>query len=56
MPTFLVETSHDAITNRCVRSLDAAVAMGSHYITNIQWGCADDVHKTWIFIEADSKA
>lgn len=56
MATFLVETTHDPSPNACMRSLDAAVAQGSHFLTNIQWGCDDDVHKTWIFIEADSKS
>jgi hypothetical protein len=56
MPMFLVETSHDASPNACSRSLDAAVAQGSHFLTNIQWGCDDDVHKAWIFIEAETKS
>jgi|APSaa5957512535_1039671.scaffolds.fasta_scaffold356483_1 hypothetical protein len=56
MAMFLVETTHEPSANACMRSLDAAVAQGSHFITNIQWGCDDDVHKTWIFIEADTKA
>jgi hypothetical protein len=56
MATFLVETTHEASANACMRSLDAAVAQGSHFLTNIQWGCDDDVHKTWIIIEAESKS
>lgn len=56
MPMFLVETQHEATEKACSRSLDAAIAQGSHFLTNIQWGCDDDVHKTWIFIEADTKA
>jgi hypothetical protein len=56
MPMFLVETTHEPSANACSRSLDAAVAQGSHFLTNIQWDCDDDVHKTWIFIEADTKS
>lgn len=56
MPTFLIETSHDPSVNACVRSLNAAVNQGSHYLTNSQWGCDDDVHKSWIFVEAADRA
>lgn len=56
MATFFVETEHEPTERACSRSLDAAIAQGSHFLTNIQWGCDDDVHKTWLFIEADTKA
>ena len=56
MPTFMIETTHDASPKACVLSLDAAVKQGSHYLTNASWGCDDDVHKAWIFVEAEDKA
>jgi hypothetical protein len=52
---FLIETSHAPSPQVCGRSLKAAVDQGSHYITNSYWGCDDDVHKSWIFVEASDR-
>jgi hypothetical protein len=29
---------------------------GSHYLANADWGCFDGVHKSWIIMDAGSKA
>ena len=39
----------------CVRAIDAAAAQGSHYLTRVQFGCEDGVHKSWIFIDAEDE-
>ena len=55
MPMYFVETTHEPSEQACMRSLDAAVAQGSHFLSNVLWGCDDGVHKTWIFLEAASR-
>ena len=62
MPRFMIESSHGPDPSpqpgvfACLRALDAAVAQGSHYLTNAQFGCEDGVHKAWIFVEAEDRA
>jgi hypothetical protein len=28
---------------------------GSHFMTNADWGCSDDVHKAWFVVDVGSK-
>lgn len=56
MPRFLIETTHDADPKACALSLQAAQERGSHYLTNAFWGCEDDVHKAWVFVDAEDRA
>ena len=56
MPRFMLETIHDPDPKACALSLDAAQKQGSHYLTNAYWGCEDDVHKAWVFVEAEDRA
>jgi hypothetical protein len=28
---------------------------GSHFVTNADWGCSDDVHKAWIVADLETK-
>ena len=28
---------------------------GSHFLANADWGCMDDEHKAWFFLEIDNK-
>ncbi len=59
MPRFMVESSHEPEPSSepgppvCLRALDAAVAQGSHYITNAWFGCESGIHKAWVFIDAE---
>ena len=61
MPRFMIESSHESeapsepLSMACVRAVDAAAAQGSHYLTRVQFGCEDGVHKSWIFIDAEDK-
>ncbi len=55
MPKFLIEIPHSSEHEACVRAAHALLSIGSHFITNADWGCLDDVHKTWLTVEVDSK-
>ena len=61
MPRFMIESSHasetpsEPMSMACVRAIDAAAAQGSHYLTRVQFGCEDGVHKSWIFIDAEDE-
>lgn len=55
MPRFLIEVSHDSEHEGCVRALHALVTLGSHYVTQADWGCKHGVHKGWMIVELDSK-
>ena len=55
MPRFLIEIPHSSEHEACVRAAHALLSIGSHYITNADWGCLDGVHKTWMIVEVDSK-
>lgn len=56
MPRFLIEVPHDSDTRECARVVQVFLATGSHYLTNADWGCGDNVHKAWIIVDADDKA
>jgi hypothetical protein len=55
MARFLIEVPHKKAKRECQRAIDTFKRSGSHFLTNADWGCADDVHKAWISIELDSK-
>jgi hypothetical protein len=35
--------------------LDAIMNLGSHLITNADWGCEDGVHTGWLIADLDSR-
>ena len=55
MPRFLIECHHSSEHEGCVRALDAIMKLGSHLITNAEWGCEDGVHKGWLIVDTDSR-
>lgn len=55
MPRFLIECQHSSEYEGCVRALDAIMKLGSHLITNAEWGCEDGVHKGWLIVDVDSR-
>jgi hypothetical protein len=55
MPRFLIEVPHEKSKQSCVLAIEVFNKTGSHFLTNADWGCSDDVHKAWIIIEMDSK-
>ena len=55
MPKFLIEIPHSSEHEACVRAAHALLSIGSHFITNADWGCLDGEHKTWMTVEVDSR-
>lgn len=50
MQKYMIQASHEP--EECVRTLEAFVRAGAHYLTRAEWGCAAGVHTTWITVEA----
>lgn len=55
MPKFLIEVPHGETKEACERAIQTFLATGSHFMTNADWGCMDNVHKAWIIAELGSK-
>ena len=55
MERFLIELEHEANENACTIAIKALLSTGSHFLTNAEWGCKDNVHKCWIMVDVDSK-
>ncbi|MBI3159858.1 MAG: hypothetical protein HYZ26_09700 [Chloroflexi bacterium] len=55
MPRFLIEVVHENSKEACERAVRAFLNTGSHFVTNADWGCSDEVHKAWITVDVDSK-
>lgn len=56
MPRFLIEVPHEAETIACARAAKMLLEIGSHFITNADFGCLDGDHRAWIVVEGASKA
>jgi hypothetical protein len=55
MARFLIEVPHENSKEACNRAVRIFMETGFHFMTNADWGCSDDVHKAWFFVEVDSK-
>jgi hypothetical protein len=55
MQKFLIEVPHETAEIPCARVVKNFLELGSHLLTNAEWGCRDGVHKLWILIEAENK-
>jgi len=55
MPRFLVEVPHENRKEACELAVQAFLETGSHFMTQADWGCADDEHKAWLIVEVDDK-
>ena len=55
MAKFLIELEHEASKEACERAVEIILSSGSHFLTNAEWGCEDNVHKCWIMVDLDSK-
>jgi hypothetical protein len=56
MPRFLIEVPHGETKEECERAVNVFMSIGSHFISNADWGCSDNVHKAWINAEFPSKS
>jgi hypothetical protein len=48
MTRYLIEVPHEATKEACDQAIRVFMETGSHFVTNADWGCSDDVHKAWI--------
>ena len=55
MAKFLIEVPHEPEAKACALAAKILQSTGSHYLTNADWGCYDDVHKSWITVDVESK-
>ncbi len=55
MPKFLIEVDHPADTYACAKAIKVFLESGSHYLANADWGCEDNIHKSWFVLEADNR-
>ncbi|MBI3980762.1 hypothetical protein HY345_02070 [Candidatus Microgenomates bacterium] len=55
MSRYLIEVLHENKKEACENAVKVFQTTGSHFLTNAEWGCADDVHKAWIIVDLDSK-
>jgi len=55
MTRYLVEVPHENTKVACDRAIRLFQETGSHFVTNADWGCSDNVHKAWFVAEADSR-
>jgi hypothetical protein len=55
MARFLIEVSHENKKEACDRAVRVFMETGSHFMTNADWGCSDDVHKAWFIVDVESK-
>lgn len=55
MPKFLIEVPHEAEEKACALAVKVFLETGSHFLSNADWGCLDDVHKAWIIVDLDDK-
>lgn len=55
MPRYLIEVPHGETKEACEQAIQTFLATGSHFMTNADWGCHDNVHKAWIIAELESK-
>jgi hypothetical protein len=55
MPKYLLEISHQNTIEECRKAVNIFKSTGSHFLTNADWGCYDNVHKAWIIVDVADK-
>lgn len=55
MPKFLVEVDHPEDIYACAQAIKVFLESGSHYLIHADWGCEDNIHKSWFTLEADDR-
>lgn len=55
MTTYLVEVPHEDSKVACARAIRTFLESGFHFMTNADWGCADDEHTAWFTVDLESK-
>jgi hypothetical protein len=55
MPKYLIEVPHSKNTLACARVVQVFLSMGSHFLTNAEWGCTDGEHYAWMIVDVNNK-
>jgi hypothetical protein len=55
MPKFLVEVDHPDDVYGCAQVIKVFLESGSHFLANADWGCEDNIHKSWFTVEAENR-
>ena len=55
MPRFLIEVPHDPDPIACTRAVEVLLRTGSHFLTHADWGCKDNVHKSWLIMDFETR-
>ena len=55
MTRYLIEVPHENSKHACAQAVQTFLATGSHFMTNADWGCHDDVHKAWFIVDVESR-
>ena|SRR5580765_7415853 len=55
MPRFLIEVPHNPDPVACARVIHVFLSTGSHFLTNAEWGCTDNVHKAWMLVDVENR-
>ena len=56
MPRFLIEVTHEAEPIACAKAAKLLLEIGSHFVTNADFGCMDGDHRAWIVVEGETKS
>jgi len=52
---FLIELEHEATKEACYKAYEIILSTGSHFLSNAEWGCEDNVHCCWIMVDLENK-
>ena len=55
MSRYLIEVPHDNRKQACDEAIRVFQMTGSHFLTNADWGCTDDIHRAWITVDLANK-
>ncbi len=55
MDRYFIEVPHAADPGECARAVQLFLETGSHYMTRVDWGCKDGVHKAFLIMDLESK-
>lgn len=56
MHRFLITIPHEDEHDACVRALEALETLGSHFVTQAEFGCRDGYHSALLVSEFESRA
>ena len=55
MARFLIEVTHSPDQLECAQVVDVFLKTGSHWVTNADWGCKDNDHRSWVIVDVETK-